>query len=627
MLRLVAIFYILQVIIAYQEFENRHCTIKSQAKLPLPSSPFVIPNPSLIGKYNISIPIPKSLNKHCCATNYTAAWDVEGNLLALAIDNFLCSEFVQNIEDDALLSSSGQWDTYEDLLYRKNLYTHPNKEGDDILRAQNKYTGFFPGQTKLGVSEKIQLLMRECLDSVIDIVMESPMFENVEKNRIPKKLLSKPIYLFDTMKRKEEVGGESEPRYQHRSIPVIPILGRNFYATVSMNEKDMHLEHRWPHPDSLGPGLASVYTITKDKRFDVTGTSIVYQPGTNISLISSSSMYRQFRWHAKRVGKDLNRNNNTRINTTGWTSQTSNIFATSILIALNKHNRITLYPWNRLHFAHIPKPDLLHSNPLKGRLTLNSFWDVFGDTADDSKSYFCQKLNQYYNSFTNDDIGQRAMCKICTSWRHCVWCSSAGACVGREEVTSVCPILPHSPPIAAYEDNNNGITTTICSSVNVKSVMQQTSSLFQSQISIYGGNFTSDKNAEIMFQIQEMKIETSESGNKFIEFNYNMTATELLSIRQIELICFNSKSLEVRRKSLEQWITIVEKVENAIQEYKNKLKSFVAASSGTVSFLHSTTFAKERLRWVQVTKQQIIQLKMKIGKCLQLLASISLKRI
>lgn len=51
--------------------------------------------------------------------HHTAAWDLQGELLAFSIDNLLCPNFVSAVQDDALHGSMGNWDTYEDLLFRK----------------------------------------------------------------------------------------------------------------------------------------------------------------------------------------------------------------------------------------------------------------------------------------------------------------------------------------------------------------------------------------------------------------------------------------------------------------------------------------------------------------------------
>ena len=372
---------------------NTSATCTSTTPPTTPESPFVTPLPELIGQYNISIPLPNTTSTHCCATNYTAAWDLHGELLALSVDNFFCPGFAQRIHDDALQGTNSNWDTYQDVLFRKSLYDRPSEQGYNTLRIQNKYTGFFPGQTKIGIDDDIQLVMRECLKPVIDLLLASPMFQHSQSDQVPTHLHSKPIHSF----------AQIHARRKTNSIPLIPIFGRSFYASVSLLPEDLHVEHQWPHVDSSLPGLASVYTITTDTAYDVAGTAVVHQPGTTISVINSkqtNNALDRFQTQAERLSNRLPNGNTppttpTPTNTTGWNSNTNHSkYATTIVLALNKHNRITLYPRNRLHFAYIPSRSLLQSDPERGRLTLNSFWDVYSDTKDiSSKSFFCQKLN------------------------------------------------------------------------------------------------------------------------------------------------------------------------------------------------------------------------------------------
>ena len=449
------------------------------------ASPFLIPDVSLIGRYDVSIPIAFSKHQYCCSTNYTAAWDLQGELLAFSIDNLLCPNFVSAVQNDALHGSMGNWDTYEDLLFRKTLYANESENGQDLLRIQSKYTGFFPGQTKLGVSERVQMTVRKCLEPVVEILLAAPMFRKVKEDRIPRRLRDVPVHFNDVNDVNDNNvnnvdgtdnvnnSGNSDNRGINRGInsgfnsdnldnldnldnkednynsninssntnriiqsnPMIPMIGSNFYASAALLPEDMHVEHQWPHPDSFVPGLASVYTITKDPKYDTTGTAVVYQPVSNISIVNSmfgggsiSTSNQHFRETSLRLTKHAP------LNGVGWLNTTTNTYANAIVVALNKHNRITLYPWNRLHFAYIPSRNLLSSNPKKGRLTLNAFWDIHGETRDStSKSNFCQDLNRYYGAST-ERIGIRTKCQKCVAWRGCGWCVGEESCHARSEL-------------------------------------------------------------------------------------------------------------------------------------------------------------------------------------------------
>ena len=577
------------------------CTSTTTSPTPPtpPASPFVTPLPALIGQYNISIPLPNTSSTHCCATNYTAAWDLHGELLALSVDNFFCPDFAQHIHHDALQGANSNWDTYQDVLLRKSLYNRPSEQGYNTLRIQNKYTGFFPGQTKIGIDDNIQLVTRECLKPVMDLLLASPMFQHSEPDQVPTHLRSKPIHSFDQI--------HARWKTNTSSIPLIPIFGRSFYASVSLLPEDLHVEHQWPHADSSLPGLASVYTITKDKAYDVAGTAVVHQPGTKISLINSkqTNALDRFQTQAKRLSNKLPNGNapppTTTPNTTGWNSNANHSkHATTIVLALNKHNRITLYPRNRLHFAYIPLRSLLQSDPGRGRLTLNSFWDVYSDAKDtSSKSFMCQKLNQHYNSLATKDIGQRDRCELCTAWRHCVWCNSTESCVGVEEVQATCPSLE---TIAAY---SAGTTATTCSSVNNQTLAEETKRLSTSHISIEPTKFNSRTTNGILFQI---KTKPSNVDNSFT-YRY-LSSKELLSARHIESVCYKANPVRVRRAMLGQWVGIIRKTERAVDAYKGWLKR----NGGSDSKIYR--------RWLQNTLQTIIHVKRKVGKCLFLLKQV-----
>jgi hypothetical protein len=603
--------------LAQQQQQQQQCSTSALTA----GSPFIVPNSALIGHYDINVPIPSSSNNKlkpwCCATNYTAAWDLNGELLAFSVDNLLCHDFVRRVREDALSGSRGVWDTYEDLLARKHMFMDPSDKGqgaEDILRIQSKYTGFFPGQTKLGVSDSVQMAIRSCLEPVVDVLLASPMFQNIEQDRIPRRLRDVPIHINDNDNNNNNNNNDNDNSSQQNRNPMIPMLGSNFYASASMLPEDMHVEHQWPHPDSFVPGLASVYTITEDTKYDVTGTAVVYQPVTNISIVNSvfgggnsggtiATSNQAFRDQSLRLTKQAPPGG------VGWLNQSSNRYAQAIVVALNKHNRITLYPWNRLHFAYIPSRGLLSDNPRLGRLTLNAFWDVHGETRDpSSKSNFCQDLNRHYGAVSNGQVTLREKCQKCVAWRGCSWCVGESSCHSRSEAREICR---NSATVAALGKHRGPLSasTSSCEVVDSRTVEQQTLDLSAASIEVVFPQKDHDSGgggggSGVMAYFRVYRPSTGEK---------KLTAHSLLSISRVQSLCYDANLPTEKRRMLMLWVSIVKRTERAVQRHRRLLKTESKSGSG------DSRHGRGQRQWIETTQRTMRMFKKKVAECLQLL--------
>ena len=85
---------------------------------------------------------------------------------------------------------------------------------------QSKYTGFFPGQTKLGVSERVQMTVRKCLEPVVEILLAAPMFRKVKEDRIPRRLRDVPPIQRQMEKRTSDLLHQ----WSHRLIQTVWIM-------------------------------------------------------------------------------------------------------------------------------------------------------------------------------------------------------------------------------------------------------------------------------------------------------------------------------------------------------------------------------------------------------------------
>ena len=155
-------------------------------------------------------------------------------------------------------------------------------------------------------------------------------------------------------------------------------LDTSFFGSISLPNELLQSHHRGPHidKDEESLGLAMVYTLTQNKSYEVTGTAFTQIPGLPcLSQGIGGSFHRE-----RRIGQLERQRSRMGLDVSAFhlnsTVPGSNPFQDLLYLVRNRYNRVVFYPTNRLHTAMIPHSNLLVPNPRRGRLTLNSFWDV-----------------------------------------------------------------------------------------------------------------------------------------------------------------------------------------------------------------------------------------------------------
>ena len=275
----------------------------------------------------------------CCGSNYTAAWDMSGELIAFVVDTFLCPKKVEDVLRNALLEAT--WETEEEYLFR-------NDRLDGLSLRERPTSGItnsqFPGVMGTPISESSLATMQLCVQPLLERALRNSKqyrrFRDVENSKGQRSRLRASIY-----------------------------ADKSFYGAVSLPVHLLQPWHEGPHIDSDDePGLATLYTLSKKEAFEASGTAFTNIPGLP-SLLGNGGQFQ--------VQRRLNqlRRENKEIKA-GYLNVTRNPFQKLSVLARNKYNRLLLYPTNRLHTGFIPDEELLIPDPVEGRLTMNSFWRV-----------------------------------------------------------------------------------------------------------------------------------------------------------------------------------------------------------------------------------------------------------
>ena len=403
----------------------------------------------------------------CCSTNYSAVWDSNDELIVLAVENLLCAESIDSLIIDAMASSQ-LWESLEATLSRVKL--NPNRINGDV-----DYNGNFPGSINAFVDPSVLMKLRRCLHPFLGLALNSSQFRlqrevlsaeditsfvndsidfclagkncqswiherfmhsnytlhgNIGENR---KNIGQEFEVYDHGEAEERISS-TLVRNLDSSNPAIPRFSGSFWASASLNPENLSIFQSSPHVDEHSPGLASIFTLTNNSIYEVTGTSfhLMRCNKSNIMMHYGAEYQGLHNNCVESLQIDaLNRNESAH---SGWMNGSGNRFADVIALSYNKFNRLAIYPSNRLHTAYIPDAGLLSSNPSEGRLTLNAFWETF-TVSDD---FFCDGLVK------NRDIGSvhflsnepRTVseyirwCNWCTSWGQvCAWDTENHKCI------------------------------------------------------------------------------------------------------------------------------------------------------------------------------------------------------
>jgi hypothetical protein len=425
----------------------------------LSGSPFAVHDWSSVGRIKLNKKIilqdPKGI---CCTTNYSAMWDKDDELIVFSAENFFCPSTVKRFQLDAL-HPDRPWETFGEALRRTFNKSNGNK-------GERYYQGNFPGVASRFVHYDLQVILRRCMTPFMKFIMDS------EQNNIREELLgSRNIFsnanladdndhsdlLWHHVNQNEkEDKGEEEEEEEEKFLPGNSLIfaGENFYGSVVHPAINLSQFHSAPHADSTVPGIASVYTITNDSKYDATATAFL-KSSLNTGLVHSVAYER------RRMLIELLLQRNAILNgksaDEGWLNKTNNLYSEIIAVAFNKQNRIAVYPSNRFHTAYIPDSSLLNENPHKGRLTLNSFWGFVGVRDANEVERFCNRINVhvlssdmergYGNTYsrtgaprTFDEILN--VCNACKSWKtSCNWCPYSATCEPIANFADYCPSI------------------------------------------------------------------------------------------------------------------------------------------------------------------------------------------
>jgi thioredoxin reductase/thiol-disulfide isomerase/thioredoxin len=406
----------------------------------------------------------------CCSTNYSAVWDLDDEIIAFVADNLFCNDTVLALEETVLHDPSRKWENIIQAINRVHKYG-PNYE-------QDYYVGNYPGVTsRLFSTLNPMMLLRRCFQPFLSTILDSEQMFIIRQNLVDDRsnLLNEPNHLgdhldavqmmlldgsgqaeeffFSEVKEEEDNDDDDDEDedasatsndFQMLNNPIFPKFAHSFWASAALPPENLTYLHSSPHTDGTLVGMASVYTLTRNKSYHATATTFNRMRKSKDSLITSQQLIKNFGIEvsiAQRAAIAAGESAHS-----GWLNETSNRFSEIIAMSYNTHNRFTIYPSNRLHTAYIPDVNLLHSDPSIGRLSLNTFWDTYVPAED-----FCKNTMTFlaitewnrYSVIPRSPEQVLLMCQRCSSWQNsCGWCASTSECIGRDDdrtATSMCP--------------------------------------------------------------------------------------------------------------------------------------------------------------------------------------------
>lgn len=388
----------------------------------LPPPPFLVLNQSHIGRLvrdRRIIGLEKNAGVYgaCgCTKNYSAAWDADGELLAVVVDGIFCEPYARALRKSVLDDSVWQWETPIDAWRRVH------KVWGAVQGDKFKYRGYFPGLTASTkdpeMQQRVLLDVRRCLHDVMAETTIPNAFgacRGVDQDQDPtcglEPIADQPVHTGDI------------DLYN----PLIPRFG--FAATASSDAHELLPIQSAPHTDN-GVGLASVLTLATDQKFEQSGTVLMQQKGTGVTHVWTAKAKDVVSLADRRAQRAALERDESPHN--GWLNTSQNRFATGILNIPNKFNRIALYPMARLHNAFLPADQFLSDAPAEGRLTLNSFWELHAFAGVSERSYFCEERVYVKRNSNEATEGQSMMahrCALCIAWRECAWHTLTGTCM------------------------------------------------------------------------------------------------------------------------------------------------------------------------------------------------------
>ncbi len=398
--------------------------------------PFRILSKDVVGEVIVDetvLPTLHSQNGFCCATKYSAAWDNDGELLVAVVDNLFC-------------------ESYYDRLY--SMVHNPDQiKWESRTTADSRINEAFFGGRRRGANERGISIIPMMVGNSLDTRQHLQLMKDVRACL----LYALPERAFENLSVSDLIGYEqlSNVPYHARGLPAYrdsaatgilaehPFLVRHqrhlgadllpsnwFAASAYTRPEDLQFMQSAPHVDSQESGktvhMASVYTLTRNKRFEASGTVFMRQRDTGLHKLQSDADHRLHMLHNDKLqAQALDRGE---ARETGYVNTTHTRWGESIMVVPNYANRISLYHAWRPHGAWIPSVDQLVDNPRIGRMTLNLFWRMHTVAAE-------QKIGEYCGSITAKDLKATSLpqelaeaCDACSKWRDCAWYPRAEVC-------------------------------------------------------------------------------------------------------------------------------------------------------------------------------------------------------
>ena len=375
--------------------------------------PFVILDADAVGRV-VSGSSPVSSSPICCGTNYSVAYDPEGVILAVAVENLLCPDHLSALRREIMEAGTDPevWETIDDVHTRLLRVKAPTLEPLSQDLSPPKYDGFFPGVTKT-LPARSTSGVRECLGHGLP---EEVFREFLEpKNQLVTNvtglkhsdLMGMPVHI-------SVVTMESSTNTRILPNNLLPMYGC-FAGSIALRPDQVLPAQSAPHTDGK-QGLASVLTLTADAKYEQSGADLMRQKATGISRINAAGDVDVRRENRRKTREALYKGESLY---TGYLNASENQYAESILRVHNRENRILLYPQAHLHNAFIPHESLISSEPTQGRLTMNMFWTLLtsgiNEASPQEHIWFCM---------------ERSSSEIeCNSWRDCKWCQGLQKCI------------------------------------------------------------------------------------------------------------------------------------------------------------------------------------------------------
>ena len=414
---------------------------------------------------------PKGL---CCSTNYSAAWDLDDELIVFATDNLFCNDTVETLLK-VVLDPERKWENLTQAInrvHRHGPYVH-----------EDYYTGNYPGVTSRLISHTVAplLLLRRCFQPYLETILDFEQMYSI-RQAVESHILHEPnraddhidpvIMVLDSNSDSDSDSDSDsefdsnddetnmdpvEKDFQLFNNPIIPKYGHSFFASAAVPPENLTYMHSSPHTDGVEVGLASVYTLTKNKSYHATATTFNRLHKSKDTILTTNLLLKNFGTEVRAAQEKGIAAGESPYS--GWLNTSANRFSEIVAMAYNAHNRFIIYPSNRLHTAYIPDRNLLNSDPSLGRLSLNTFWHTYTIAKK-----FCNSISQHvavtqlkrHSTVARTPEEVLKLCTSCTVWEnYCGWCASTMECIGRDDEKSGKSSCPSNQIVGAFGSNMN----------------------------------------------------------------------------------------------------------------------------------------------------------------------------